>query len=114
MKELIAGHKYELDNLHDNETKSVLTFYMDPALHKGQELVGPSTQEVLRACVMRVIALDKEEPNPINRNILQKLRECIGLFEARAVMRLAEKGYATENIPTLDNGHWFDPERLPL
>lgn len=79
MKEILPGHVYELDNLKSPH-KTHLTFHMDPAIHK-HSLNGPSTQEVLRACIARVKHLDSEQPAQENPAILRALREAITLFE---------------------------------
>lgn len=104
MRELTKGHIYELDNLKTGGTTQ-LGFYMDPALHDGIGLHGPSTQEVIRACIARVIALDEEKPHPFNAQIIEHLRKSIALFEVRALLLHIEEGFPIETLPTNTKGH---------
>lgn len=104
MRELIPGHRYELDNLQ-TEGKTRLQFRMDPEFHEGMELWGPSTQEVIRVCIARVKHLNHERRWWGNRIILYHLRMAIIWFEIRALIRRVQKGQAVENLDTFDNGH---------
>lgn len=107
MKELIRGHSYMLDNLKD-PGKTALEFYMDPDFHNGDHLKGPSTQEVLRACIARVKALDQEKPAPENKDIIHHLRQAIIGHEVRALRVALEQGdYDVEWLTTNENGHVF-------
>ena len=105
MKEVIPGHIYELDNLK-SEGRSELRFFMDPALH-GSGHPGPSTQEVIRACIARVVALDEEKPWAGNAVIIAHLRFALALFEVRALLRKVEKGEPIEEISAGPDGHVF-------
>lgn len=89
MKELVKGHRYELDNLH-SETKTILQFYQDESIH-GTHEDGPNCQEVLRALIARVKKLNSEIFWEGNAEIIYHLRMCIALFEARALIRKVEK-----------------------
>lgn len=104
MIELAPGHVYRLKNLKD-EGCSILTFYRDPDLHNGEGLRGPSTQEILRACIKRVEYLDSEKPWWGNKIIVTLLRKAIALFEARALLRKVDKGLAIEDIELGEDGH---------
>jgi hypothetical protein len=104
MKELIVGHSYSLDNLKD-PGETVLTFYMDPALHDGEHHSGPSTQEVIRACIARTQALHQEKPHPFNALIIEHLRKSLAYFEMRALLLHIEKGFSIEKLPTNSEGH---------
>lgn len=107
MKEKILGHTYELDNLKSDGITE-LRFYRDPKLHDGRSQRGPSTQEVIRACIARVKALDEEAPAPENREILNSLRRAIIFFEVRALRRSLEKAvFGVETLSTGDDGHVF-------
>lgn len=103
MKVLVPGHTYDLSNLKGEGTTR-LQFYRDPDIHPQHE-AGPSTQEVLRACIDRVIALDREKPWDGNQEIVQHLRLAIALFEMRALYYKVVKGWAIENMPVEEDGH---------
>ncbi len=108
MKEIIHGHHYVLDDLK-SPTTTDLYFYMDPALHNGQTQRGPSCQEVIRALIARVKALESEKSHPLNELILDHLRSSIILFETRALML---KSPDVENWPVdSDDGHWRIPRK---
>lgn len=104
MKVLDAGHCYELDNLK-NEGVTILQFYKDPGLHNGKGASGPSTQEVIRACIERVQSLNEEKPWEGNNRIIRHLRMALIDFEIRALERAVEKGEAVENYPVNERGH---------
>lgn len=105
MKELDPGHLYELDDLKAPGV-SFLHFYKDPDLHEmGWD--GPSSQEVLRANIARVKALDAELPWFGNGAIILLLRAAIFLFEIRALMRKAQKAGGIEKLKTRKDGHVY-------
>lgn len=102
MRVLYPGHRYALANLkEDGET--VLQFKQD-APHP--EPAGTSCQEVLRALIDRVSVLDVERPWSGNASIIQRLREVIALFEARALIRKAEKNEPLELVEVASDGHF--------
>ena len=103
---LKAGHKYSLKNLKD-KGDTLLTFYCDPKIN-GVRYKGPSTQEVLRACIDRVKFLEGQVSAPENIDILFHLRSAIILFEYRALRRRVEKGDEIETITTNKDGHIFN------
>lgn len=104
MKARIPGHLYELDNLKEDGF-TLLSFYMDPSIHDGQKQTGTSCQEVLRAIIDRVQSLDKEKPWDGNKQIIQKAREMIHLFETRALFRKIQKGFPIEKAYVGMDGH---------
>jgi hypothetical protein len=117
MNELDKGHRYELANLGtpdgsypEGTSVVVLQFYKDAAIHGGRSVQGPSTQEVLRACIARVKALEEEKPCRINAQIIFHLRAAIAGFEQRALMRSVEKGCFVEEWPVNSHGHLFTGE----
>lgn len=104
MKVLRPGHCYSLRNLK-SDTRTILSFYRDPEIHE-QGWNGPSTQEVLRACIDRVRYLDREMPWSGNADIIKHLQAAIAGFEARAIIRKTEKGILDiETIPVMSDGH---------
>lgn len=104
MREIIPGHRYALDDLKTGGS-TILQFYQDPEIH-GQQLSGPSTQEVLRAVIGRVEHLETEEHWPGNEMIVQRGREMIALFEMRALwFKVVKHGLAIERLPTGEDGH---------
>lgn len=103
MKVIKPGHRYELANLK-TPGASTLQFYQDGRIH-GETVDGPSTQEVLRACIERVQSLDAEKPWSRNEEITAHLRRAILLFEIRALERKVERGFAIERLPTGEDGH---------
>jgi hypothetical protein len=105
MKEKVKGHVFELDNLRGTGT-TTLQFHMDPDLHEGQRLEGPSMQEVLRSLIRRIQRLDEEQHFDLNDQAIQKAREMIAIFEARALIRKVEKGQLNiEELPVGEDGH---------
>lgn len=103
MREIEHGHVYELANLKESGL-TILQFHRDAAIH-GYGMTGPSTQEVLRACIARVMALDSEKPHPVNGSIIEHLRQAILLFEFRALEKKVANGLAVENWPVGCDGH---------
>lgn len=104
MRVIDPGHRYELDNLKD-ETISILQFYKDPELHEGEGAAGPSTQEVIRACINRVQSLNIEKPWKGNEEIIFHLRMALIGFEARALKSDVEKNVPVELYPVNERGH---------
>jgi hypothetical protein len=104
MRAIDPGHLYELDNLK-NPGYSQLQFYKDAELHEGDGWEGPSTQEVIRACIDRVKVLNEEKPWEGNELIIAHLRSALIGFEIRALERAVEKGEAVEAWPVNGLGH---------
>lgn len=106
MRVIDPGHTYELERLK-GEGSEILRFYKDPEIHGGDGQSGPSTQEVIRACISRVQSLNKEKPWKGNERIIEHLRLALIGFECRALERAAEKGEAVELLPVNSQGHVF-------
>jgi len=114
MKELVKGHLYELDNLKLPGTTR-LHFYLDGEIHNCSSFAGPSTQEVLRACISRVKRLNEEKPHELNDSIVDHLREAILLFECRAnEIKNGERSVSFEGpielAPVGSDGHIIQTE----
>lgn len=84
--ETLRGHSYLLANNQDDGGQA-LDFYMDPKIHAGKRQRGTTSQEALRAVIMRTIALDEELGWGGNDAILAHLREALFLYEVRAAAR---------------------------
>jgi hypothetical protein len=104
MKVLVPGHRYALHNLITGGT-TILQFYQDPRLHDGEAAAGPSCQEVIRALIDRVQVLDEEKPWNGNAQIVSHLRQALAGFEARAILRKAERGEPIETFEVAPDGH---------
>lgn len=84
MDRIVAGHSYILDHLKIESGGTNFNFHMDPLLHDGKSLSGPSCQEVLRMIIDRVKVLDEEKSHRFNKDILTHLRQALALFEWRS------------------------------
>lgn len=104
MRTLVPGHRYSLSHLKSQGT-TILQFYQDPDLHGGVAAGGPNAQEVIRALIERVQTLDAEKPWAGNRDIVSHLRQALAGFEARALLRKAEKGIPLEALEVGPDGH---------
>lgn len=103
MRVIVPGHLYELQNLRSEGTTK-LQFYRDGEIHP-ESWDGPSCQEVIRALIDRVRVLDEEKPWLGNTKIVADLRSALAGFEARAIMRKAEKGEPIESYEVGNDGH---------
>jgi hypothetical protein len=90
MKVIDPGHKYEMD-LYDLKDKATtvpeITFMKrEGAGYPGNVGINPGTncQEVLRVLIDRMKYLDNQVGCYHNKIVLQKLRECLWMFESRA------------------------------
>jgi hypothetical protein len=104
MRVIIPGHLYALKNLKD-EGETAFQFYMDPEIHEGDHLIGPSCQEVLIMLIDRVITLDVEKKWEGNESIVKHLRKALAFFEHRAILYKTEEGFPIEVFLTGDDGH---------
>jgi hypothetical protein len=104
VRAIIPGHLYELDNLKGEGTTR-FRFYMDPEIHDGMSLDGPSSQEVIRMLIDRVKHLHSEKEWDGNHDIIQGLRTALAGFEARALLRKVEKSLDIEDLPVGEDGH---------
>lgn len=103
MRVLYPGHRYALANLKA-DGEQVLQFRQDGPLHPDVD--GTNCQEVIRALIDRVETLDAEIPWEGNEKIIWHARQMLAGFEARAVLRKAEKGAAVEQWPVGADGHF--------
>lgn len=104
MKELYKGHKFSLRHL-DGNGETELQFVQRAPLHQPKE--GVTNQEVLRAIIARVKALNEEVPWEGNKQILYHLRMAIALHESRAIERHIEKyGLEVERVVLDEDGHF--------
>lgn len=111
MRIVQRGHIYELANKHNGH--QTLTFFRDLPHGDDSNHDGVLCQEVLRALIDRMLELWAQKPCHESTEIVQKLRECLVLFETRAARGSLEKSYAktglnVEQLPVLRNGHVFD------
>ncbi len=103
MKVLDPGHRYDLATLDGREWETVeLRFVkrMGPG-YPGNESAysGTTIQEVCRALIDRVIYLDGQDPDPVNVEVVEHLREVIIFLEERAAVRHGRE------LP-IDRRHW--------
>lgn len=104
MKELIAGHTYELNHL-DGKNTQILQFVNR---NFGQECEGTNNQEVLRALIERLKFLNFQMHCDLNKDIMYHLRMALVLHEARALIRKVEKGeLIPEKLPVGKDGHFM-------
>ena len=105
MQELDKGHLYLLDNLL-SEGSTELRFFKDPALHGGEGYAGTYCQEVIRAIIARVEALDEELHWEGNAAIIKNLRLALAGFEARALIRrVVKENMPIEKLAVDNDGH---------
>lgn len=102
MKVLVAGHRYELTHLDDDNVETIQ--FVDR--NHGHDTPGTNNQEVIRCLIDRVKFLDLEKPWAGNQQIIEHLRMALILHEQRHLERLVEKGTKVEYILTKDNGHF--------
>lgn len=110
MEVVEKGHVYRLANKQAGG--QMLTFFKDlpqsEAVHDGV-----LCQEVLRVLIDRMLELWQQKPCHESTEIIQKMRECLVLFEVRAARGTLEKSYQKcgrhiEQLPTFENGHVFE------
>lgn len=105
MKVLYPGHRYELGHI-DGAGKTVLQFVQRAPLHPPCE--GIICQQLLCMILDRIKELEKEVSSPLNDLLLFHGRQMLCLFEARALMRKAEKGQLLpEYLPVGADGHFI-------
>lgn len=95
MKVIEPGHVYELRNVDGDNTQTIRFVRRrgDEAtlLPADERDEGILTQELLRVAIDRTLYLNAEAPCPENVEIVNNLRSCISLYEARAARRTIEK-----------------------
>ena len=89
------GHKYHVFNFdqQDGDEEVQLIQFVKKLIVPGriESHCGTNCQEVLRVLIDRVQILNDEVPWEGNYEIIKKLRECLLLFELRALQRKMEK-----------------------
>lgn len=113
MRIIEQGHIYALETKEGNE--QLLTFVKSLPEDSSSNHDGVLCQEVIRALIDRVLDLNSQVPCHENIDIIERLRECLILFERRAFSRTLAKSYAktglnVEELPTQKNGHFFSLE----
>lgn len=111
MRVIEKGHIYALST-HDGE-EQILKFVKSLPENNPNNHDGVLCQEVLRALIDRIIDLNTQVPCHENIDIINKLRDCLLLFEQRAFRNTLKKSYKKsglhiEQLPTKENGHFFD------
>ena len=105
MKIIYPGHTYKAAHL-DGDGTTHIQFVQRPPFHTMQE--GTTSQELLRVMIDRVKVLEEEIASPLNEQILFHLRQALCLFEARALLRKAEKKEIyPELLPVGSDGHFM-------
>ncbi|MCA1571174.1 MAG: hypothetical protein LC798_12825 [Chloroflexi bacterium] len=93
MKILEPGHVYAVENV-DGPGKQEIRFVRRRD-GKGEPLPestpGVLTQELLRVCIDRTLYLYAEAPCDEDTEIIEKLRDCLVLYESRAARRAIER-----------------------
>lgn len=95
MKELDAGHLYEVENVDGNGTQRIQFVKRRgrdaELLPQEQRIEGIQSQELLRVLINRTIYLHTEQPWNENVKIIHHLRDALRLYEQRAARRSIEK-----------------------
>lgn len=102
MRIVEAGHVYEAENV-DGPGSQRIAFVRrrDPAgepLPMAQRAPGMLTQELLRIAIDRTLYLYAEAPCDEDTKIVEKLRECLALYESRAARRIIERTAKPETL----------------
>ena len=95
MRVLVAGHVYALENV-DGDSEQVVSFVLrrdtvGEPLPPEARTKGALAQELLRVLIDRTLYLYAEAPCDEDTAIIEKLRDCLSLYEARAARRTIEK-----------------------
>ncbi len=111
MRTLDPGHIFALDMLDiqadERQSTEMLVFVKrEGPRYPGNvsHFPGTNCQEVIRALIDRVKYLDSQNPDDRNPAILQRLREALWLFEARAAERYGR------TLPPLDSFQAIEEE----
>lgn len=112
MKIVDPGHEYEIESIDGVLPQRIIFVkrFRGIANH-----AGTTNQELLRVLIDRVERLDAEQPWSGNADILQHLRECLVLHEARALWRKVHKGELKPEQITVSqkDGHFKLVQELP-
>lgn len=99
-KRVTKGHRYETK-------EQFIQFRSDP-LPGQEESPGILCQDLIRVLIDRVIFLNSQQPCSENVQILENLRECLIMFETRALSRQLRKHPRLSEITPGKNGHIFE------
>lgn len=112
MKVLVPGHVYELENV-DGDGVQYLNFVQRRDLNAEllplpQRREGILTQEVLRVAIDRTIYLHNEDAWHENVIIINKLRDALRMYEARAAHKAITRLQMPERAPRCSScGHFL-------
>jgi hypothetical protein len=107
---IAPGHVYTLENV-DGTGRQRISFVrrrdaVGELLPPELRIEGILGQELLRVLIDRTLYLYAEAPCDEDTRIIEKLRECLVLYEARAARRSIEKLSKPEVAPTCEKcGH---------
>lgn len=114
MRVIIPGHVYALDSVDTSpgrNPRQSVSFVLrrgpeGEPLSEASRAPGILCQELLRVLIDRVLYLYAERPCDEDTQIIQKLRECLVLFEARAARSAIERLSKPEEAATCNScGH---------
>lgn len=95
MRIIEAGHIYEMHNVDGEPGDMQLIRFVrrrsDDAKLMPSFTPGILAQELLRVLIDRTLYLNAEAPCAEDMAIIEKLRDCLKLYEARAARRTIEK-----------------------
>ena len=90
----------------------MIQFRSDPLPGTQQEeRSGILCQDLIRIMIDRVNYLNAQDPSHENITILRNLRECLVVFESRALRRKLSKLPYPERVPSSIDGHVFSLNR---
>lgn len=96
MRIVVPGHVYEVENV-DGGGAQVIAFVRrrdedgEPLPQNEERWPGILTQELLRVCIDRTLHLNAENPCREDVEIVDKLRDVLRAYEARAARRSIDK-----------------------
>jgi hypothetical protein len=108
MKHVEAGHVYDVENVDGTGTQRIRFVRRRDADANKLDRFEPGilAQELLRVLIDRTLYLNAEAPCVEDVEIVEKLRDCLRLYEARAARRSIERVPMIERAPTCDEcGH---------
>lgn len=95
MKVIESGHVYVVEDADGDSTQTIRFVRrrdeIGEPLPKGYRAPGILSQELLRVLIDRTFYLYEEAPCDEDTQIIEKLRECLQLYESRAARRTIEK-----------------------
>lgn len=101
MKIVEPGHVYDVENVDGDGTQRIMFVRRrDSAAKKlDTSTEGILSQELLRVLIDRTLYLNAEAPCSEDVEIVDKLRECLRLYESRAARRSIERLSMPEREP---------------